>query len=166
MTVPSRIEADFKRGMRRLTSTITILTTAEGDAWHGMTATSVCSVCAQPPSLLACIARSASLHAPTVNVRRFCVNLLRTHHGELVSTFSGKLVGAARFETADWRIDHRGLPYLADAQAVFFCTVDRSIDYGDHEIFIARVDDVQVEEEIAPLLYQDGRLHSSRPLGE
>jgi len=157
-------EVEFKRGMRRLASTVTILSTAEGDEWHGMVATSVCSVCTSPPSLLACINKSASLYEPVRTTKRFCVNLLRTHHKELVGPFSGKLKGRERFTHEGWKIDAHGLPYLEDAQALFFCTVDQSMDYGEHGIFIAKVDEVRVVEEIAPLLYQDGQFAISRLL--
>lgn len=157
-------ELAFKLGMRRLASTVTILSTASGDEWHGMVATSVCSVCTSPPSLLACINKAASLYEPVSTVRRFCVNLLRTHHKELVGPFSGKLKGRERFTHDGWKIDAQGLPYLEDAQALFFCTVDRTMDYGEHGIFVAKVDEVRVVEEIAPLLYQDGQFALSRLL--
>lgn len=154
---------DFKKGMRRLASTICIVTTADGDTWHGMTATAVCSVGADPPSLLVSIAKTASLHEPTSRIKRFCVNVLRAHHHDLVGSFSGKLTGMDRFGQGDWRLAEQGLPYLPSAQAAFFCTVEASMDYGGHGIFVGRVNEVLVADTIDPLLYQDGKLHTSQP---
>ncbi len=71
-----RFEADFRKAMRRLASAVTVISTAHDDRRHGMTATAVTSVSSAPPSLLACINRSASLHAPLLASRRFCVNIL------------------------------------------------------------------------------------------
>lgn len=156
------VEREFKRGMRRLASTVTILSTAEGDEWHGMVATSVCSVCTSPPSLLACVHQDASPYGPIDRVGRFCVNLLRSHHKDLVAPFSGKLKGRERFGATGWSLDAQGLPFLDDAQALFFCTVEQRLNYGAHGIFVARVDEVRVTETIDPLLYQDGQLAISR----
>jgi flavin reductase len=154
----------FKQGMRRLAATICVVTTAEGETWYGMTATAVCSVGIDPPSLLVSVAKSASLHDPTVRTRRFCVNVLSTRHGDLVATFSGKLTGMARFTTGGWQIDAQGLPFLPDAQACFFCAVDQAIAHASHGIFIARVLDARFDERVAPLLYEDGKLAASVPL--
>ncbi len=156
---------NFKQGMRRLASTICIVTTADSESWYGMTATAVCSVCVSPPSLLVSVAQSASLHAPTLLVKRICVNVLRTSHAELVGIFSGKLAGKARFEAGgDWKIDRHGLPFLADAQANFFCSVEQMLPHADHGIFVATVFDARYTPEVDPLLYQDGALARSTPL--
>ena len=56
-------KSDFRKAMRRLTSAVTVITTAHEDRRYGMTATAVTSVSADPPSLLICVNRSASLHA-------------------------------------------------------------------------------------------------------
>lgn len=152
------LAAAFKQGMRRLASTICIVTTAEGETWYGMTATAVCSVCANPPSLLVSIAKSASMHAPALAVQRICVNVLRSTHRDLVGIFSGQREGMARFEGSNFAIDEHGLPFLPDAQANFFCKVEHTLPYADHGIFVASVFDVRYREVIEPLLYEDGHL--------
>ena len=63
--------------MRRLTTTVCVISCSLGDMWYGMTATAVTSVCADPPSLLVCINGSAAIHDPLIQSKRFCVNLLR-----------------------------------------------------------------------------------------
>src|SRR5258706_10555685 len=102
--------------MRRLSSTVTIVTTIDGTGWRGMTATSVTAVSVQPPALLVCINRAAGLHDALIANRRFCVNLLRDGQGELCRVFSGQQQTADRFGFGDWRTEGWGIPYLGDAQ--------------------------------------------------
>ena len=52
----------FKEAMRRLAATVTIVTAAKGDESYGMTMTAVTSLSMDPPSLVICVNRNASLH--------------------------------------------------------------------------------------------------------
>lgn len=48
------LTAAFRGAMRRPAATVTIVTTANSDRGHGMTATAVTSLSMVPPSLLVC----------------------------------------------------------------------------------------------------------------
>lgn len=160
-----QITAEFKRAMRRLASTVTIISTADAIGnRHGMTATAVNSIAMDPPSLLICVNHSASIHAPLTVRGRFCVNVLTTQHEELVAAFSGKLKGDARFEVGEWLNERCGMPFLHDAQCNLFCDVDTVVPYGTHSIVIGRVSAVRSEEDIRPLVYADGGLRSTCPI--
>ena len=158
------VKAAFRNAMRRLAATVTIVTGAEGERWHGMTATAVTSVSADPPALLVCVNQTASLHDPLLATGRFCVNLLRVSHTELCGIFSGQRDGQERFSFGEWKCDETGLPYLADAQASLLCTVEVKIPYATHTVFIGRVDKVRIFDEVKPLIYQDGCFANSVPM--
>ena len=155
-TVSEPIEAGFRHAMRRLATTVTIVTTSDGAAWLGMTATSVTPVSMQPPALLVCINRAAQLHDTLIARRRFCVNLLRDGQDELCRIFSGQLRVADRFGFGDWQTGSWGVPYLADAQASLLCALDMHLPYATHALCIGLVEAVKVADRIAPLIYQDG----------
>ena len=105
------IIAEFKRAMRRLASTVTIISTADVNGnRYGMAATAVTSVSTDPPSLLVCVNRDASIHAPLAGRGAFCVNVLTTGHEDLVSAFGGRLKGNERFSVGDWCDDNRDIP--------------------------------------------------------
>jgi flavin reductase (DIM6/NTAB) family NADH-FMN oxidoreductase RutF len=158
------VKAAFRHAMRRLAATVTIITTAEGKQWHGMTATAVTSVSADPPALLVCVNQTAGLHDPLIASGRFCVNLLRACHTDLCGVFSGQREGHERFQFGDWLTDDSGLPYLADAQASLLCSVELKMAYATHTVFIGRVDAVRIFDEVSPLIYQDGRFANSVPM--
>jgi flavin reductase (DIM6/NTAB) family NADH-FMN oxidoreductase RutF len=146
----------FRLAMRRMAATVSIITTELDGVPHGMTATAVSAVSADPPSLLVAINQSASIHAPLCQRGAFWVNLLGETHSEQCLAFSGKLKGDARFGCGAWRREHE-IPLLEDAQANLFCRVEQTIAYATHTIFIAAVRDVRVKNGINPLIYFDGR---------
>jgi len=159
------VTAEFKRAMRRLASTVTIITTADINGnRYGMTATAVNSLTMDPPSLLICVNHSASIHAPLTGRGRFCVNVLTTEHEELVTAFSGGLKGDARFQVGEWRNEESGMPYLEGAQCNLFCDIDSIVPFGTHSIVIGRVNAVRVEEGIRPLIFSDGKLGATQAL--
>ncbi|MGN8273599.1 flavin reductase family protein [Pseudomonas sp. SMN5] len=145
----------FKNAMRRLTSSVAIIASRDGDAPVGMVATAVISVSTTPPALLICVNRSASLHGPLMLTGRFSVNLLSAVHSDLVPVFAGQVKGPERFAHGQWE-DIQGLPCLADAQSSLICTLDKRIDYGSHDVIIGRVEAVQFAEPINPLLWENG----------
>lgn len=147
-----RFEADFRKAMRRLASAVTVISTAHASCCYGMTATAVTSVSSNPPSLLACINRSASLHAPLLASARFCVNILHGSQSEIADAFGGMRAGDARFSAGDWAMHDNGLPYLTDAQASLFCTSDLVTRYGTHSIVVGKISEIIVGGHVAPLL--------------
>jgi len=160
-----QVIGDFKRAMRRLASTVTIISTSDVNGNRfGMTATAVNSLTMDPPSLLICANQSASIHDPLTIRGRFCVNVLTTEHEDLVAAFSGQLKGDARFGVGTWCTDESGIPYLEGAQCNLFCDVDNIVPFATHSVIIGRVNAVRVEEGISPLIYADGKLSATQAL--
>ena len=152
----SELGSDFKLAMRRLTSTVTVLTCSVAGQRFGMTATAVTSVCAEPPSLLVCVNRSASFHSPMAGAKRFCVNLLKVGQQNVSAAFGGQKKGNDKFTEGVWLSSDDGIPYLADAQANIFCSPSERFSFETHTIFVGRVESLLLANEISPLLYQDG----------
>lgn len=161
----SSLDTDFRNAMRRLAATVTVVSTLAHDGQrHGMTATAVTSVSADPPAVLVCINRSAALHAELGLGRRLCINLLHRSQRHLSEVFSGGRDGEQRFAEGNWLSDQAGMPYLADAQANIFCEIEAMHSYGSHSICIARVVSARNRADVAPLVYQDGTYMCAGPL--
>ena len=159
----AELAASFKAAMRRLASTVTIVSTAHGGRRYGMAATAVSSVTTAPPAILACVNRSASIHAALNVGARYCINLLGPPHAGLVGAFSGERAGEDRFARGDWREGPGGQPHLADAAACVFCVLALSTPYGSHSIVVGEVEAVSLPGDPEPLVYRDGRLHRTVP---
>jgi flavin reductase len=151
------LAADFKAAMRRLAAMVTIVTTEKGGIRYGMTATAVTSLSAEPPSLLACINRSASMHPFLRPDSRVCVNLLSSEHRALSDAFSGGMEPARRFETGSWMSDGAQTPYLADSTASLFGMIDHVFEYGSHSIIVVKIGQIKIGPGADPLIYHDGR---------
>lgn len=150
------IQQAFRMAMRRVASTVAIVSAQRGGERHGTTATSVTSISMDPPSVLVCFNQASRLHDFLHNQDRFCINVLHTANLDIAKVFSSSATAAERFATGDWRTDADGVPYLADAQANLFCQKEQEITYGSHTIFIGRVLQALIREDVSPLVYRDG----------
>ena len=150
------LSADFKRAMRRVASTVNVITVCVGGEPMGITATAMSSLSLDPPSLLICINRSASLHSPLEDVSHFCVNVLHRSQEAIAQMFADRSQQALRFAEG-WTVDCRRPPHLADAQATILCRRIQHFPYGTHSIFIGQVEEVAMRGDVDPLVYVDGR---------
>ncbi|MBB3771187.1 flavin reductase (DIM6/NTAB) family NADH-FMN oxidoreductase RutF [Angulomicrobium tetraedrale] len=150
--------AGFRAAMRELAAGVTIITAGRDGGRRGLTATAVCSVSADPPTLLVCINRSAEGHAAIRESGAFCVNVIAAEHQCLAERFAGRdgARGAERFEHGEWRSLATGAPVLADAVAAFDCQVIQAIDAGTHTVFLGAVTATTVSPQRAALLYRAG----------
>ncbi len=148
------LEDTFRHALRSVAGTVYLVTASdESRRWYGITATSVVSVSMSPPSLLACINTASTIFGPIERHGSFCVNVLANEHQQHSARFSSPAEYEARFGFGEWK-RHRGLPYLADAQAAIFCNVAHKIVHGSHGVFIGNVEHVIVPRSIEqPLIY-------------
>ena len=145
----------FRLAMRRLASTVSIVSLRHDAERHGMTATSVTSVSMKPPSLLVCINRLGRLHDMIAVADRFCVNILHAEHEEVSRTFARPYDGE-RFICGDWGENGHSIPFLQNAQASLFCRKTLVVPYSSHSIVIGEIEDIRLRDDISPLIYQDG----------
>lgn len=161
--IPEQQTADLgmamKMGMRRLASGVSILSTRD-DAGerHAMTVSSVTSVSDNPASLLVCVNKQVALegHLSTLGTP-FAINILGSDQQAISNRCAGFEGDKPRFSLGDWRQGRDQVPYLADAQATFFCESDQVMTYGTHHIVVARIHEVKLGElSVDPLIYVDG----------
>lgn len=156
----------FRAAMARFPGAVTLVTarTATGER-RGITATAVCSVTADPPSVLVCLNAKTGTCATVAETGRFAVNLLAGEGGALALTFAGQSgrTGEAKFEIGSWRDDDFGLPLLDDAVVNLSCRVIERLMASSHHIFIGQIEALQVGEGQA-LVYEQSRFHGLIPL--
>jgi flavin reductase (DIM6/NTAB) family NADH-FMN oxidoreductase RutF len=151
------IGLDLRSALRRLAKAVVVVTTRHEGKRHAMAATAVSELSMEPPSMLICVNKAASLHPVLSAGAGFCINILHSSHGHIAGACSGQAKGEARFEVGEWIDDGAGLPRLAGAQASIICKNELNIDYGSHTIFIGKVDEVFLSGDVDPLVYVDGR---------
>ena len=157
--------ARFKQGMRALTGGVTVIGAyAPGGAPVAMTATAVTALSAEPPSLLVCVNRSASLAPALIAGARFSVNVLGADQRAVAMAFGGQLHvrGTGRFIDGNWRrVDDTEVPVLVGSRVSFECEVAHVHDWATHHIVIGTVLDVHFSSAIKQsLVYSDGACHA------
>jgi len=156
MTDVAETALQLRNGLRRLAKAVVVITCKHQGSRYAMAATAVSELSLDPPSLLICVNRTASLFTPLAEGAHFCVNILRSDQHEISAACSGKAKGEARFGVGDWAEARHGLPVLRDAQASFLCRNEQAFDYGTHRVVIGRVEEVLTAGPVDPLVYADG----------
>lgn len=160
-TASAELIAGMKQAMRRLAASVVVVTARDGDARYAMAASACTSLSMDPPSLVLCVNKSASIFPILDHGKDFCINVLSGAHEAISAACSGGLKGEARFETGDWRNDpDTNTPFLGDAQASLICSVDDIHHYGTHGIFVGKVKRVHLHGDVYPLIYLDGKYSS------
>jgi flavin reductase (DIM6/NTAB) family NADH-FMN oxidoreductase RutF len=142
---PEPSSDEFRAAMRELAGAVSVISCGQGERRTGFTATSVASLCLEPPTLIVCANRSSSSWPALRNARSFGVNVLSASHRDLAHRFAGRTgaEGSARYEGGDWITLRSGTPLLSDALAAFDCSLEDVVERHSHAIVIGRVEAVR-----------------------
>jgi flavin reductase (DIM6/NTAB) family NADH-FMN oxidoreductase RutF len=159
--IPDDLTQGMRQAMRRLAASVVVVTARSAGVRYAMAASAVTSLSMDPPSILLCVNKSASIYPILMNHTDFCINVLAPSHEAVAVASSGGAKGEGRFTVGDWRDDpDTNTPFLGDAQASLICGVDGIHQYGTHGIFIGRVKRVHLHGDVYPLIYVNGRYSS------
>ena len=132
----------FRDAMARLGAAVNVVTTDGAAGRAGFTASAVCSVTDDPPTLLVCLNRSARGSAALKANAVMCVNTLAAGQDALSDAFAGKggLDAAGRFALARWTQLATGAPVLEDAAIVAFdCRITEVVEKGTHSVLFGEI---------------------------
>lgn len=156
-------EAEFRTAMRQVTASVAVITAANGESGNGLTATSVCPVALEPPTLLVCVSDDAPALPVITASGSFAVNFLTEDQHQVARLFSTqKLDAGARFAGGDWTSLATGAPVLEGALASFDCRLEKCIRHASHSILLGRVVAAAIMGETG-LLYRDGQFRRLAP---
>lgn len=132
---------DFREAMQRFAGPVTTVTTIENGIPCGLMATAVCSLSAEPPSLVVCINRTASAHDVILKQGFLGVSVLSDTQMAFANHFA-RAKGSDRFEGALWSFQETGAPLLASASVAFDCRIGKTYDGFSHTIIVALIHDI------------------------
>jgi flavin reductase (DIM6/NTAB) family NADH-FMN oxidoreductase RutF len=145
---------EFRSVLGRFASGVTVVTTRGPDETdQGMTVSAFCSVSLDPPLVLICIEKNASVHRALTASDRFAVNILAVNQEQLARRFS--IIDIDRFEGVGYSRSQHGIAILDDVLGVVECTRHAMYDGGDHTIILGEVEAAHVTSG-SPLLYYRG----------
>jgi len=147
----------LRQGLRSLAKAVVVITVRHDERRYAMAATAVSELSMDPPSMLICVNKSASLFTPLSAGADFCINILEASQAEIAGRCAGKASGEERFGLGDWRESILGPPFLQGAQASLVCRNVSKLEYGTHGVFIGEVAEVFQRTPVDPLIYVDGQ---------
>lgn len=151
---------EFRDGMAMLSGAVNVITTGGQEGLAGFTATAVCSVTDQPPTLLVCMNRSSYAHRFFTANGVLCVNLLGGDQQGLSGLFADRNVSMEeRFERSAWQALETGSPALDDALVNFDCRIAQTHEVGSHSIFYCEVVRVRRSDPRPGLVYFNRNYH-------
>ena len=116
----------------------------EGGTVHGLTANSVCSVSLDPMLVLVCVDHEARTYPILQRSDRFVMNFLAKDQAEASKYFArSDTEGPPPFEFVK---SGRGFPVLKGAIAYLDCSVYKTMEAGDHTIFLGEVEEMDLDD--------------------
>ena len=149
-------KSDFRNAMARVCAPVNVITTKGPAGRGGFTATAMCSVTDEPPTLLVCMNSNSAQANLFIENRRFCVNVLTEEHKDLAGLFAGQQSDMdARYAAAEWADLASGNQALADAIVSFDCSLVDLHRVGTHNVLMGEVVDIRARKDGRALLYFD-----------
>jgi len=141
----------YRKAIANFATGVAVITTTVEGRPVGMTASAVSSLSLDPVLLLVCISSRLPTHTAIAGRGRFAVNVLGEESEVLARHFATPQPD--KFASVMLREDQVDPPILSQAIAHFVCDVERSVECGDHTIFIGAVERCECASTGQPLLY-------------
>jgi flavin reductase (DIM6/NTAB) family NADH-FMN oxidoreductase RutF len=130
--------AAFREVMGSFPTGVTVITTLADDGTPiGLTANAVSSVSLNPPQLLICLGREKYTAKAILSHQAFAVNFLARAQVDIAQRFASAVQD--KFAGVEHAKGWKDIPVITGALAVAECEVQRTIDAGDHIIFVGLV---------------------------
>ena len=132
----------FLDAMSRAATGVTVVASDGELGRRGQTVSAICSVSADPPSLLVCLNRKSQL-VPAIEAHGvFGVSVLRADQKRIADSFAGRPASHDKpydFDRVRWETAVTGSPLLVSAVAKFDCRLLEAHTIGTHTIYIGAV---------------------------
>jgi flavin reductase len=145
---------EYRDGMARLAAAVNVITSDGPAGRGGFTASAVCSVTDDPPTLLVCVNLSSRQNEILRGNGVLCVNTLGVGQANIAALFSTRDVPIeTRYGSGSWSTLETGAPVLDGAVASFDCKIVERLEKGTHAIILCEVQAVKTGGDGQPLVY-------------
>lgn len=142
---------------------VTVVTAFDGEEPVGMVVGTFTSVSLDPPLVAFMPTRGSGTYARLARADAFCINVLAHDQLEVCRTMA--VPSDDKFARVAWQSGTYGAPTLDDAVAQIHCTPESQIEAGDHHIVLCRVQALEVNRAVTPLLFFQGGYGGFSPAG-
>jgi flavin reductase (DIM6/NTAB) family NADH-FMN oxidoreductase RutF len=149
----------FRKAFRRHAASVVVVTYIDSTgAPRGMTATAMCALSVDPPSLIVCIDRATRTHEEVMRHRTFAIDMLAANQRR-ISVHCARRGADKRLRDA-WLGDvpPGDPPRIAGAVGHMVCTIESALDAFTHTVVVARIQSIWLDPaDPEPLIYHDGQ---------
>ena len=126
--------------MARLPAGVDVITARIGDAFRGLTASSLVSISLDPPLVLVGLERESATRAAVLETKAFNASLLTRSQEFLADRFAGRAPALdLEWRTLPHRLGTNGIPLLDGCAAWLECRLVQVHEAGDHYICVGEV---------------------------
>ena len=126
--------------MARLPAGVVVITARVGDAFRGLTASSLVSTSLDPPLVLVGLERESATRAAVLETKAFNASLLTRSQEFLADRFAGRAPALdLEWRTLPHRLGTNGIPLLDGCAAWLECRLVQVHQAGDHDICVGEV---------------------------
>ena len=158
--------AAFIGAMRRVATSVTVVTTDGPGGRCGATVSAFSSVSADPPTILVCLKTESRIARAVAVNGSLCVNVLPQGGADIAKRFAGfdDALVSDRFDGIE-HFGKRGTPPAINGATAFYCSLKQNIVAGSHLILVGEVHEVR-DGMNEPLAYLAGAFHRVVPAPE
>jgi flavin reductase (DIM6/NTAB) family NADH-FMN oxidoreductase RutF len=150
----------FRKAWGQFPTGVSVITSRRNDGqFYCTTANAISSVSLDPFLVLVSIAKGGNTYQHLKREGYFGINLLREDQTEMAKLFAGPGSDSQRAIPAGHHVRSTGTALLDDALAAMDCHMVQEHDAGDHTLFIAEVQHLEVKSG-SPLVFFEGRYTS------
>ena len=150
----------FRQAWGKFATGVSVVTTVQEDgSVHGMTANGISSVSLDPPLVLVCVGHTAASYPLIREAKRFAINIMNEDQRPLAEYYARPSDQKTGELDVSFTHTERGVATVDGSLAHMDCRVVSEHEAGDHTIFIAEVEEIEIGDG-KPLLYYEGRFSS------
>ena len=150
----------FRQAWGKFATGVSVVTTVQEDgSVHGMTANGISSVSLDPPLVLVCVGHTAASYPLIREAKRFAINIMNEDQRPLAEYYARPSDQKTGELDVSFTHTERGVATVDGSLAHMDCRVVSEHEAGDHTIFIAEVEEIEIGDG-KPLLYYEGRFRS------
>ena len=144
----------LREALRAVPSPIVVVTVQTEAEPRGATIGSFASVSLDPPLVSFNVTHDTRLHDALAETDALAVHFLAADQADVATRFAiPDLSGVDQLEPFDHQLAGGQPPFLSGVLSTLVCTVEATVEAGDHTVVIASVDAIRPGRVAAPLLY-------------
>ena len=152
--LPAIDGTELRRCLGTFVTGVTVMTTLGADGRpEGITANSFSSLSLDPPLIVWSLRLESGSFHTFKNATRFAVNILAHDQVSISNRFAAK--GVKSFADVQHTLGLGGIPLIDGCTSYLECSLEATYPGGDHELFVARVDRILMNDR-PPLAYGNG----------